>query len=92
MKIFPTFLMALCFVPGGAFAGRGTSDGEYIKNMEQKIPEAHLNQNLAWNNPDTGNSGRIVVIEENRVCKKYVEQFIIDGVISDRSKTFCWRS
>lgn len=74
----------------GAWAGSelgkslDKADMVYAQQAEAKAYEAPLNQQISWNNPESGNSGTITPIRDGSTasgdyCREYEQTIYVDG-------------
>lgn len=74
----------------GAWAGNSIgksldkADIAYAKQAEQRAYDAPLNQQIAWNNPESGNYGTVTPIRDGSTasgdfCREYEQTIYVDG-------------
>jgi len=84
----------------GAFLGNqigqslDKADQAYAERATQQAQAAPIGQTIAWNNPDSGNSGTITPRQDGydaggRYCREYETTVTIDGRVERATGTAC---
>ncbi|KIL97033.1 17 kDa antigen [Paramagnetospirillum magnetotacticum MS-1] len=84
----------------GAYAGSelgkklDKADKEEVLKAEEKAQDGPVGETVAWNNPQTGNSGTVTPVAEGkdaqgRTCRDYHSTILVDGKEEAVNGTAC---
>jgi surface antigen len=84
----------------GAYAGSelgkklDKADKEEVLKAEEKAQDGPVGETVAWNNPQSGNSGTITPVSEStdaqgRTCREYSSTILVDGKEEAVTGTAC---
>jgi surface antigen len=86
--------LAGAFIGNQVGAGLDKADQAQMVQAEQKAYTAPIGEKIAWNNPDSGNSGSVTPVRDGtaangQYCREYQHSVVIDGKTQNAYGTAC---